>query len=351
MSPILGYEPALKNYWSKISSQLTNWKNSYQWPQNVFLQESLSLRNQLESRIQNDLNNRGYLDKTTFDAVMIWGFGRPSNLTDTAIKEATQIAFKYLAQERLKDASLTLTKLPGIGISRASKILALSDQNNLGIYDSRAAHGLSDLSCDGRRMIPIPPGKVIAGDSHLSTDNFCSAFEQYVWVLRGLHNYCQNDSTLSRHFGRVSDLEIAFFSRSRLSKSLLINNDPYTQAESMAEEDDRYLTLGYGDRAKSFWANIDESGITVFTGPGGKTACKFDNEAITACLTHFSNSEWFLLGNAIDNVKAGSLGEYFKVHLKLSPKFASHFAAILYNQGRLSFRYGSNNRVELKVNK
>jgi len=291
------------------------------------------------------------LDKTTFDAVMIWGFGHPSKLTENVITEATKIAFKYLAQERVKDAALILTRLPGIGISRASKILALSDQNNLGIYDSRAAHGLSDLYYDGQRMIPIPPGKVIAGDSHFATDNFCSAFERYIWVLRYLHICCQMDSSLSRNFSRVSDLEIAFFSRSRLSKSFLLSNAPYNQAEPATEEDDHYLTLGYGDRAKSFWANIDESGITIFTGPEGKTACKLNNEVITTCLNHFSNSSWFLLGNAIDNVKAGSLGEYFKYQLKLSPKFASHFAAILYNQGRLSFRYGSHNRVELKVNK
>ncbi len=67
------YEPTLRNYWNTVSPQLIHWKLSYQWPKNVCLKEFLSLRNQLESRINNDLNNLGYLNITTFDAVMIWG--------------------------------------------------------------------------------------------------------------------------------------------------------------------------------------------------------------------------------------------------------------------------------------
>lgn len=76
------YEPTLRSYCSAVSPRLLDWKNSYQWPRNVFLQESLARRNQLESRIKNDLENCGYLDITTFNAVMIWGFGHSSNLTE-----------------------------------------------------------------------------------------------------------------------------------------------------------------------------------------------------------------------------------------------------------------------------
>ncbi|MEN6327711.1 MAG: hypothetical protein ABFD18_16080 [Syntrophomonas sp.] len=323
---------------------------SYHWPQNKSLQEALLLRNQLEYRIKNDVNFQGYLSKNTFDAIMIWGFGHASNLTEHAIKKVTISAFNYLSHDMLYEAALALTSLPGIGISRASKILALSDQSNLGIYDSRAAHGLSDLSFNGFRLLPIPPGRVISGDSHLSTEHFCTAFENYIWVLRYFVTCCQKDPSLSQHFIRVSDLEIAFFSRSRLLSMVPTNQLSHSLTRSSLEEGDCYSTLGYGDKAKSFWDYVDESGITVLTGPEGQTACKLKNEVIIECLAYFSNSGWFLLGNAIDNVKPSSLGEYFKDHLKLSPKFASHFASILYSQGRLSYRYGPYNRVELKVN-
>lgn len=326
------YKPTLENYWKTVSPSLMHWKQSYHWPNNVSLQKAVSLRNQLETLINDDLNNHEYLSKATFDSVMSWGFGRSSNVTANEIKKATQIAFNYLAQEKLKEAALALTRLPGIGISRASKILAISDQNNLGIYDSRAAHGLSDLTYDGFRIIPIPPGRVIAGDSHLSTEHFCAAFEQYTWLLKYFQTCCQNDLSLNQDFRRISDIEIAFFSRSRLTSKSPITKPSYIQKASSFEEGDCYFTLGYGDRAKPFWAYVDESGVTVLTGQEGKTACRFKHETIADCLTHFSKSEWFLLGNAVDNVKPGSLGEYFKEHFNISPKFASHFASILYYQ-------------------
>ena len=62
------------------------------------------------------------------------------------------------------DAAAELVRLPGIGISRASKILALANQREFGIYDSRSAHGMSDLCDASRRLIAIPPGRVIRGD-------------------------------------------------------------------------------------------------------------------------------------------------------------------------------------------
>jgi len=102
-----------------------------------------------------------------------------------------------------------------------------------------------------------------------------------------------------------------------------------------------YMTLGIGEKAKPFKAKISEEDITVLTGSEGKTCLSLSNQAIESCLRHFSKTGWFLLGNQIDAVKSNSLGEYFKKILKKSPKFASHFAAILVDQGRLKCRYGT----------
>lgn len=57
------YAPTLEHYWNDVSSQLLQWKLSYQWPQNVHLQEAILLRNQLEVEINNDLNFHGYFSK------------------------------------------------------------------------------------------------------------------------------------------------------------------------------------------------------------------------------------------------------------------------------------------------
>jgi hypothetical protein len=146
---------------------------------------------------------------------MQWGFGRNSRCSDNEITEATRLAFQHLEADRIVEAAWELVKLPRIGISRASKILALSDQDELGIYDSRSAHGLSDLiDSAGRRIVPIPPGRAIAGDA-MAKKSCCVAFQKYTWVLRHLRSLARNGNSLRGVFARFADLEIAFFTRSR----------------------------------------------------------------------------------------------------------------------------------------
>jgi hypothetical protein len=93
----------------------------------------------------------GQLSKSTFDSVIRWGLGTGSECSEEEIERATQHAFELLKGGRIADAARAL-KFPRIGISRISKVLALSDQHELGIYDSRSAHGLSDL------MTPLAGG-------------------------------------------------------------------------------------------------------------------------------------------------------------------------------------------------
>jgi hypothetical protein len=340
----------LMDYWNHIAPKLMSWKSSYQWPKGVYLIEAIARCNQLESAIKNDLQAKSWLTKQVFDDVMKWGFGRPSSNSEDEIRIATQEAFDYLRQKRIFEAALAMTKLTEIGISRASKVLALSNQSEFGIYDSRSAHGLSELLYNGCRLIPIPPGRVIAGDS-LSKTDFCRAFEKYTWVLTFLWGCAQANDGLREHFGRVSDLEIAFFAKSRAEAPAPKNYQPpsHIKGEVELDEGDCYWTLGVGKKARPFWAYISEEGIKVLTGPKGKTDLYLTNQAIESCLMHFRTAGWFPLGNQIDAVKPNGLGEYFQNIFKKGPKFASHFAAILVNQRRLIYRYGERNMVELKV--
>jgi hypothetical protein len=74
---------------------------------------------------------------------------------------------------------------------------------------------LSDLiDSTGRRIIPIPPGRVVAGD-HLTKDEYCAAFEKYTWVLRELRRLAGQDELLRANFPRVADLELPFSREAR----------------------------------------------------------------------------------------------------------------------------------------
>jgi hypothetical protein len=327
----------LRAFWNRVSQSARQWRAQYRWPRNANAEESLESRTRLELQIQNDLSNRGCLSKATFDAVMRWGFGAESGCSDREVQQATRLAFGHLSEGRIAEAAKTLVKLPRIGISRASKVLALSDQFQFGIYDSRSAHGLSDLvDRSDHGIIVIPPGRVIRGDVR-TKDEYCRAFERYTWTLRYFRDLARKDPSLGVSFSRLADLEIAFFARSRSglveSTSRPVVPDHLRELAERNEED-AYWTLGPGKKSTRFFAVISSEDVTVFTGAKGTPLALRAGE-VEACLSHFSPN-WFPLSNsktAEDRCPNG-LGEYFAKRFG-SSVFASHFAALWVHQGRL----------------
>ena len=132
---------------------------------------------------------------------------------------------RHLREDRVAGAARVLVRLPGIGISRASKVLALSNQDELGIYDSRSAHGLSDL-CDagGCPIIAIPPGRVIRGHAK-SPNGFCAAFQEYTCVLRYLRDRAKADKILA-HFGPGAKLSHQLGDGTRAARSIPVRSAP-----------------------------------------------------------------------------------------------------------------------------
>jgi hypothetical protein len=349
---IRAHRGVLESYWHSIALEILSWKACYEWPKGMKLEEAIRRRNALESDLARDLKEHGYISQRVFDDVMVWGFGKPSGLREEDISAATEKAFASLKDGDLYDAALQLTLWAGFGIARASKVLALSDQKRFGIYDSRSADGLSDLCQEGKRVIPIPPGRVIRGDS-LTKREFCVAFREYTWVLRFLHCCAQQDKKMRDEFQQVADIEIALFARSRKrsrpSAGKARSLDTIPDIEGQTDESNCYVTLGMGNKAKKFWGDISEDGIVLWTGSKGKTVFRLNAVELESCLAYFTGHEWFPLGNRVDAVERGGLGEYFQDILRQSPLFASHVAAILVNQSRLEYRYGVRNRIELKV--
>lgn len=111
----------------------------------------------------------------------------------------------------------------------------LFNQNDFAIYDSRAAHGLSDLTYNGKRFIPIPPGRCIKGDTDLNKNDFCESYEKYIWVLRFFRELAKKEDRIREEFKRVSDFDIAFFAKSRLEVS---GSKSYTCGDNVKPADD-----------------------------------------------------------------------------------------------------------------
>ncbi|MCJ7634858.1 hypothetical protein MUP77_21025 [Candidatus Bathyarchaeota archaeon] len=77
----------------------------------------------------------------------------------------TSKAFKLLDEGNLAGATPELLSTKGVGISTASKMIGLLDQNRLAIYDSRVGTAFRTSKHEGIRIIKCPPRRTWPGDS------------------------------------------------------------------------------------------------------------------------------------------------------------------------------------------
>lgn len=126
----------------------------------------------------------GSLSAATVNRILKWGFGRaPSGLDEAAVRDATRTAFSLRENGDQAAAVKALAKLPGVGPSGATKILALSNPAESAIYDSQAAFALRDLrDSDGAPLIRVPPGRVRRGSG--TVDQLAEGYTKYLGVLR-----------------------------------------------------------------------------------------------------------------------------------------------------------------------
>ena len=114
----------------------------------------------------------------------------------------------------------------------------------------------------------------------------------------------------------------------------------------MGESSERQplLTLGKGKKAREFWWQEDDKGITVWAG----TCMSLTHKEISDCLDHF-RGRWFPLGADMVNPTTGGLGEYLRNLSHISnARYACHFAAVWVKQNRLVTR-DEGNAIYLKV--
>lgn len=168
-------------------------------------------RDSLEVKIQRALvENHGGVTVDVFEDVEYWGFGVKTisrHNDQGAVLLATKIAFSYLRSGKLREAAAELDGLPYVGPSRATKLLALSNQNIYGVYDARASNALRKVNDLAKEIIiPVLPGRTIEGTG----GNHALGFENFTWALRFMLDRFTSEYTECRGW-RVADIEMGLF--------------------------------------------------------------------------------------------------------------------------------------------
>ena len=179
-----------------------SWKNK---PMLVCVKE----RNEVSKAIiMARIRNHGGIDLDTLDKVTRWGFNRefPFREEKEVIK-ITKKAFNCLDNGKLVKATKILLDISKVGISRASKILGLFDQENLCIYDSRVGNAMKDLIYDNSKLVLCPPGYLRPGDIIGNAYGWADQYQQLIWTLEIIR-----DNLNSKGFTyRLADVEMALF--------------------------------------------------------------------------------------------------------------------------------------------
>jgi len=208
------FEGAIIKWTVSHEKEIVDFK-SYRWKGKTY-RESVRARNELEGAIKlSRRNNGGGIDLATGDKIYVWGFDKRFPLRNRQeVIEATREAFQFLDRGDCYQACKRLMRINGVGVAGATKLLGLSDQENLCIYDSRVGNALSDLKKNGEKIILCPPGRTIIRDyvSPTNADHeWAENYQRLIWTLEIVRDYLRGKS---RHL-RIADIEMALFMKGR----------------------------------------------------------------------------------------------------------------------------------------
>lgn len=200
------YEQSIVAWVTKNTTALISGRREYGW-NNKSLIDTLAERNHLSKAIVlSRIRNNGGIDIETINSVMTWGGLRQLKLESNQALEITREAFTFLDNGNLKDATLKLMSIEGVGIASASKIIGLFDQTNLAIYDSRVGTALRTLEVGGQRLVKCPAGRTRPGDI-CSDKKWATDYEKLIWILEVIRN-CLNEQGYPFN---IADVEMALF--------------------------------------------------------------------------------------------------------------------------------------------
>jgi hypothetical protein len=177
------YNESILSWTIENEAAIISGRKSYCWNDRPLI-ECLEERNHVSRLlVLSRIRNGGGVDVGTLDEVMSWGgFGSfPLRDKGEALR-ITSEAFSLLDKGNVSGAILKLLSVNKVGISSASKIIGLFDQNQLAIYDSRVGTALRTLKHESERIIKCPPGRKRCGDA-CSDEQWAENYEKFIWVL------------------------------------------------------------------------------------------------------------------------------------------------------------------------
>lgn len=184
-------------------------EKKYSWNGECYI-ASIERRNALEYAINKSrkIYDNG-VDLVTLNRITKWEFGRNFPLTNNeeALK-ITREVFGYVDKKDYFEASKQLMQISGVGIARATKVIGLSDQENLCIYDSRVGNALKGLVIEGRKLIKCPPDQGLKRDCDVASKNeWALNYERLIWVVEIIKEYFLSKGAKFK----AADIEIALF--------------------------------------------------------------------------------------------------------------------------------------------
>jgi len=196
--------------WTKVNQQeiLIEYEN-YHW-KNRDHDESVRARNELERKINlSRKRNVGGLDLATLDEIYDWGFNSRFPLRDEEdVISITKETFRNAENRDYSNAARKLMSITGVNISGATKVIGLSDQERLCIYDSRVGHALRSLRKNDKKVVLCPPDKGFKRDyNHATKDGWAKNYERLIWTIEIIKDYLKEQS----HLLRIADVEMALF--------------------------------------------------------------------------------------------------------------------------------------------
>jgi hypothetical protein len=201
------YKESIVSWTIEKEPELISGRKNYSWNGKSSI-ECLNERNCVAHLlVLSRIRNGGGVDIETVNNVLSWGGFRPLPLSESEnVLRITFEAFNLLDEGKIKEALLKIMSINRIGVSSASKIIGLFDQNRLAIYDSRVGTALRSLTHNGIRIIKCPPGRSRPGDT-CSENVWANNYEQMLWVLEVTRNYLIEKG----YPFSIADVEMALF--------------------------------------------------------------------------------------------------------------------------------------------
>lgn len=201
------YKETILKWTEENENAIIEGRASYSW-NNKSLLECIDERNKVsQALVHSRIRNRGGVDLETADKVMEWGGFSQFPLRDSErVLSITSKAFNHLDKGDIYNAIFILMTVRYAGISKASKLLGLFDQNSLCIYDSRVGTALRTLKHESKRIVLCPPGRSRKGDT-CTTSKWAENYKKLIWTLEVISN-CLN---VKGYPFTIADVEMALF--------------------------------------------------------------------------------------------------------------------------------------------